>query len=81
MGQKLAPAIKSRNNIDHLIKSGAIASDLAEGYSKNKLIHNIKKGVVNSTIESIVLMASWYEHGTNGFEKDNKKAEELRDKG
>ena len=45
------------------------------------MIHDTKKGVASDNIKSILLMASWYEHGTNGFEEDNKKARELRNKG
>uniref|UniRef100_A0A7S3ZVH5 U-box domain-containing protein n=1 Tax=Pelagomonas calceolata TaxID=35677 RepID=A0A7S3ZVH5_9STRA len=78
IGTELLPAVQTKNTIEMLIKSGAIAGELATAWTEKleqeKVVKRLRAQAEGGNGEAMYLLGAWYEYGENGVAKDEVQA-------
>ena len=78
IGKKLIPAVQTKNTIEMLIKSGAIAGEIAEAWQEKleleEEVKEIRAEAEGGDGDSMCCLGVWYNFGLNGLAKDFEQA-------
>ena len=78
IGTKLFPAPQARNTIEALVKSGAIAGEIAEAWKEKledeKAVEEIRAKADGGDGDAMYRLGVWYQYGKNGLAEDYVQA-------
>ena len=78
IGTELLPAVQVRNTIESLIKSGAIAGEIAEAWQKKledeTLVKEWRAKAEGGDGQAMHRLGVWYQYGKNGLAMDGAQA-------
>ena len=78
IGTKLFPAPQARNTIEALVKSGAIAGEIAEAWKEKledeKAVEEIRAKADGGDGDAMYRLGVWYQYGKNGLTNDKAQA-------
>ena len=78
MGPKLIPSKQTKNIIEALIENGTITGDFLEQWNQRLDEHKVKDDLMkkanNGDVQAMLDVGTYYYHGTNGFQTNEKLA-------
>mmetsp|Transcript_75544 Transcript_75544/g.125972 ORF Transcript_75544/g.125972 Transcript_75544/m.125972 type:complete len:261 (-) Transcript_75544:151-933(-) len=78
MGRRLLPAVQVRNNIEEMVRSGALLGSKANAWNQRlkdeQEVSAIKQKAEDGDVQSMLLLTRWHVLGRKGLEKDGKQS-------